>query len=454
MQRLRNIILPLLILCIFLCPFARKLNAQPVPWGVSDSLQAILDDFITDNNIQGGIMSVHSRDGNWTWKGQAGIANISTMQQADTSMFYRIGSISKNIMAVSILHLVDNAVLSLHDTIGQWLDSTLTNKIPYSEQITLKHLLNHTSGIFSYTDDASFMTALLSNPHATFTPDSLISIALSHPPVFLPGDSMKYNNTGYVILTKIIESACSISYHQYATQNIFNTNGLSSTYFPDTNIIAQDHMKCYADFDFNLILEDYTNVSPTFAIGAGEVISTLDNQIHYFNTLIDGNILSQNSYNELLTPFPGSDYSLGTQVIPGLIMGHGGNYFNTSGLWYYEALDVIIAFNFNYNNVNYNDGILIPVYLLLSKPDLSVESLKTDEQFLHLYPNPAYDSFIVETADTDGIAIINDMLGREILRIPLTQTQTRIETANWHKGLYILTVISKEGVSSGKVMVR
>jgi len=434
-----------------MCSLKNKTNAQIIPWGVADSLQKILDDCVINNNSPGGIMIVHSRSDNWTWKGQSGIANISTMQQADTSMFYRIGSISKNIMAVTILHLVDNSILSIHDTIGKWLDTTLTNKIAYSEHITLKHLLNHTSGIFSYTDDFNLMNSLLTDPNASFTSDSLISIALSHPPDFFPGDSMKYNNTGYVILTKIIESACGMSYYQYATQNILNPTGLNNTFFPDTNVIFQNHMRCYADFDFNSILEDYTQVSPTFAIGAGEIISTLDNQIHYFNTLIDGNIISQSSYNELLSPHPGSEYSLGTTIIPGLIMGHAGNYFNTSGLWYFETLDVVIAFNFNLNLVDFNNGILIPVYLLLSKPDLSVQNYNTNNDLIHIYPNPADEELTIEINEPSEITI-TDMNGQIVWNTHASQLVSSYEISMLPAGVYNFIAVNSKGIASKKLI--
>ncbi|OJJ19835.1 hypothetical protein BKI52_15245 [marine bacterium AO1-C] len=369
-------------------------NAQ-LPQNTKNSLQNILDQFLKEDTIPGGIMTIHSRADGWTWKGQAGIANVNTRQPANTAFSYRIGSVSKNFMATTIMHLVDRNVLSLNDTIGKWLPTSLTNRIANSQNITIKHLLNHTSGIYSYTDDTSFLTTLLTNATAYFTPDSLINIALSYPPDFTPGTNWKYNNTGYVLLAKIVEASAGVSYHQYATDNILTPTGLSHTYFPGTNLIPENHMRCYANYDNDATLEDYTDITTSWAYGSGEIVSTLDDQIAYFNALIDGKIISAASYNETITPFTPESYTygLGTYIIDNNLAGHSGLYFSTTGLWHFQDLDMVVAYQFNLFDVDVYNKVLVKVHELFSLTTSTFEV--SPPPLINIYPNPTSDLIMI-----------------------------------------------------------
>ena len=421
--------------------------AQTVPLQIRDSLQHILDNFLMEDDIPGGIMAVHHRSDNWIWKGQGGVANIATMQAADTAFHYRIGSVSKNFMAVTILHLVDKGILSLNDTIGQWLSPTLINAIPYSEQITIKQLLNHTSGIYSYTDDTAFLLTLLTNPNASFTPNDLINIALTYPPNFLPGTNWAYNNTGYVLLTKIVETATGMSYASYATDSLLAPLALTSTYYPDTTIIATNHMRCYADYNVDMVLEDYTDVTTTWATGSGEIVATLDDQIRYFNALLDGQLISPTAYNELRTPFyPSSSYTygLGMYIIDSVLVGHSGLYFSTTGLWYYEDLDVVIAYQFNRFDVDTYNKILLRIYQLLTSSTVSVRE-PTSQAYIDIYPNPAKHTVSIqlnEDADSMDKLVIYDAMGKVVKSYTLlpTANQLTIDVRDVNSGMYILAI--------------
>lgn len=433
--------------------------AQTAPTIISDSLQQILDDCLALDEIPGGIVAVHHRGENWVWKGQNGLADINTMQMADTSFHYRIGSISKNILATSVLHLVDNGTLSLNDGIETWLDPSLTAQIPYSDQITIKQLLNHTSGMYSYTEDQSFLLALLTNPDTSFTFDDLIDISLSHPPDFVPGTNYSYNNTGYVLLTEIIEAASGIGYHQYATDNILTPLGLNDTYFPVSNTIPTDHMRCYADFSLDGILEDYTEITTTWALGSGEIVSTLDDQLLYFNHLLDGNIISEASYNEMrmpLAPHPTFTYGLGLAILNNTIIGHSGLYFSTTGLWYFEDLDVVIAYQFNVYNVASYENFLFKVHALLSTENLSINEVDNKQPVFEIFPNPAEDCASIHTSQNRGTLYFNDLSGRTANAYPIETSTTKIDLINLTPGIYFAVFVDEQHnfVGQQRVVVR
>ena len=432
-----------------------------VPSQIKDSLQSILNTFIIENTIPGGIMAVQHRTDNWIWKGQSGISNINTMQSADTTFYYRIGSISKNFMATTVLHLVDRNILSLNDNIEMWLDSTLFNNIPYGNQMTIRNLLNHTSGLYNYVYDSAFAVNLRTNPNAFFTTDSLINIALSHPPEFIPNTNWKYTNTGFVILTKIIESATGVTYQQYATDSILTPLGINSSYYPDTNIILENHMRCYADYDNNNILEDYTDVTTTWAVGAAEIVSKLDDQLMYFNALIDENIISPSAYNEMITPLPTnstSSYGLGIYTVDSTMIGHGGIYFNTSGLWYLVDLNVIVAYNFNLRNVDAYSKILQKTHHLLSSNITNIEESK-QQKLTSIFPNPVNNILNIvfnENINQKAKLLLYDMNGKLMKSfVFFEENSITLDVSNISSGTYILKIfVENEMMETKKIIIQ
>ena len=433
--------------------------AQTAPSIISDSLQQILANCVELENIPGGIVAIHHRSNNWVWKGQQGVANVTTMQVADTTFHYRIGSISKNVLAATVLHLVEHNLLSLDDGIEMWLDPSITSQMPYSNQITIKQLLNHTSGLYSYTGDQSFLLALLTNPDTSFSFIDIVDISLSHPPDFIPGTNWNYNNTGYVILTDIIESASGISYHQYATDSILTPLGLNNTYFPVANNIPTNHMRCYADYSQDGILEDYTDLNTTWALGAGEIVSTLEDQLTYFNQLLDGHVILETSYNEMRTPVaphPTFTYGLGLVILNNTIIGHGGSYFNTSGLWYFEDLDVIVAYQFNLHKIESYENFLFKIHALLSNENLSTNESEINQPVFNLFPNPADDYLSIYTEENKGTLHFKDLAGRTLKTMKIEAGTTKIDLIDLTSGVYLVILIDEQRniIGQQKVVVR
>ena len=447
------------MILMFISVFTLSSTAQQPPLYIADSLQKYLDNFLTHDTIPGGIVAVQHRANNWKWMGQSGLANINTMQAADASFLFRIGSVSKNFMAATILHLADRGILSLNDTIEKWLSPTLTTNIQYSNQMTIKNLLDHTSGIYSFTNDSAFLLALLTNPNASFTPDQLINIALSHPPSFTPNNNWYYNNTGYVLLTKIVESATGITYAQYATDSILIPCGMTNSYFPNSNIIAGNHMRCYADYDNDNVLEDYTDVTTTWAIGSGEIVSDLNDLLKYYNRLIDGQIITTSAYTEMRTPFypsPTFTYGLGMFILDSTLVGHSGDYFSTTGLWYFEDLDVMVTYQFNIFHVDAYYQLLKKIHTLLSSTTASLHE-KGRLSLISISPNP----FSSQTVLRANILLHNATLtvynyyGQTVKQIKNISGETiTISRDNLENGLYFISLTQDNKVfSTGKLVI-
>ena len=113
-----------------------------------------------------------------------------------------MGSITKTFVSVVVLQLVGEGRLRLDDSVEQWLPGL----VPDGDAINVRQLLNHTSGIFNYTDDPDLFNELIADPFRTVTPEQLVAVATAHPPLFEPGTSWSYSNTNYILTGLIIEA--------------------------------------------------------------------------------------------------------------------------------------------------------------------------------------------------------------------------------------------------------
>jgi D-alanyl-D-alanine carboxypeptidase len=130
---------------------------------------------------------------------------MTPMRVADLS---RIGGVTKSFTATVVLQLVGEEKLALGDTVEQWLPGFISN----GDAISIRQLLNHTSGIYDYSADPAYLAPYLEGD-LTYIPDlrTLVQIAADHGPLFAPGSALSYSNTNYLLLGMIVEAAAAKS---------------------------------------------------------------------------------------------------------------------------------------------------------------------------------------------------------------------------------------------------
>ena len=212
---------------------------------------------------------------------------------------FRIGSITKPMVAVVVLKLVERGVLSLDDTVGQWLPGL----VPHGDDITIEKLLNHSSGLADYVDSPRFLP-LLNGP--SVSPRQLIGMATAEPALFRPGQGASYTNTGYVLLGMIIERATHRPLAANLRSTVFAPTGMNTSSLAPAGATADPVAHGYEKG------QDVTTPQLTWAWAAGAVVSDARDLAAFFDRLLSGRLLRQDLLARMQdpngTPVPDAGY--------------------------------------------------------------------------------------------------------------------------------------------------
>jgi CubicO group peptidase (beta-lactamase class C family) len=272
-----------------------------------------------------------------------GLANVEHGIAVTPDTVFRIGSITKQFTAASIMLLEQRGLLSVDDPIDKYLPDYPT----HGHVITIEHLLTHTSGIRSYTDIPGYM----GNPvRADLTTAELIDVFDNEPMDFAPGDQWRYNNSGYVLLGAIIETVSGQSYETFIADNIATPLNLAHTYYGGPKIIPHRAAGYEVDGDDNIVNAAYLSMTQPHA--AGSLLSTTGDLFAWHKALTGGEFVHDDSYERMTRAVSLNDgssdpygYGLGLLELRGRKMiAHGGgiNGFSCYVLWLPQE-DVYVA---------------------------------------------------------------------------------------------------------------
>jgi CubicO group peptidase (beta-lactamase class C family) len=219
-----------------------------------------------------------------------------------TDTKFRIGSITKQFTAACILQLIEQGKLSFDDRLTKFIPG-----FPKGDSVTIHMLLNHTSGIASYTDQADFNKVLT----LTLSADSMISFFKNRPYNFSPGAKFKYNNSGYFLLGYIIEKVSGLSYANYLRKNILDKLGMMNSGADRLDTILPMRAKGYSKVNGRYVNAD--PISLAWPYSAGILYSTLDDIYKWDRALYGTSIISASSKQKMFTPGK-SNYGYGIVI--------------------------------------------------------------------------------------------------------------------------------------------
>jgi CubicO group peptidase (beta-lactamase class C family) len=316
--------------------------AQPSDADLAAKIDAIATKALTQPNAVGLSIAVGRGDQVVFAKG-FGEADLETDFKVDKETLFRIGSVTKQFTAAAALKLVEQGKLSLDGTLAEMLPEFP----PTAKPITLRQLLTHTSGVWSYTDDGKFMRREAS---LELTPTELIATFKDHALEFDPGTKWNYSNSGYYLVGEIVAKASGRPYAKYVQEELFTPLGLTRTRYESNREVIRNRAQGYS-MERGKLRNDLS-IGADVPGGAGSLLSSAEGLVRWNIALSSGKVVSAKSYEQMITSTvlpDGKDTHYGFGLLIDQWEGrqrisHGGGIFGfASQLAYYPKDGVTVA---------------------------------------------------------------------------------------------------------------
>lgn len=289
------------VLSIILIPlFFIDVDAQFKLVRTNEEIISWADDYMSNavkfDHFSGAVLI--ARDGNPIFRKAYGMANYELEVPNNLTTKFRIGSISKQFTAAAIMLLQEQKKLNVNDPVCQYLDSCPDTW----KFITIKNLLNHTSGIINFTSLPEASGSFLMAPH---THAEIVNTFRNKPLESNPGEKYNYNNSGYYLLGMIIEKVSGISYAEYLQKKIFAPLGMNNSGFDDQQAIIKNRASgYYLGSNYAFHNSDYTNMQILFSTGG--LYSTVEDLLVWAQSFLNNKLLTQPAIEEMFTPGKGN----------------------------------------------------------------------------------------------------------------------------------------------------
>jgi D-alanyl-D-alanine carboxypeptidase len=295
------------------------------------------------------------RDSDQMWRGAAGVADVTTGRPVTADMRHRVGSVTKTFTAAAVLLQVESGQIGLDSPIGRYLPKLVPGE--RGDAITVRMLLNHTSGLaeylpYAYPSLKAFPALADTGPQSLddhrftrFDPAELIELGVTAPAVGAPGRTPGlYSNTNYLLLGQLLEHVTGTTAERYITRAVIERAGLRDTEFPDGPYIDGPHSQLYEAW-FGMVdpPRDYSVYDMSWVGPSASLISTVADLNRFFGMLQAGEIVGPSSLAQMQRTNPvvsqegkTIDYGLGLHPMEGpgrgTFWGHGGTVWGGGAL--------------------------------------------------------------------------------------------------------------------------
>ena len=352
--------------------------------GIEPRLQAALDADQQALAAPGMVATVLFADGS-TWSGTAGVADLASGRPLTVETPFSIASISKTFLAAEVMTLVQGGTLSLDASAAALLPGTLVGGRAIDPRITVRELLDHTSGLRDYLVDPKLGLAVEADRRRIWTPAE--ALAYAGTPLAAPGVGYHYANTNYVLLGLIVERLTARTLAQEYRARFFDPLGMRNSFYQvaETPTAQMPTAYQYSSVKLNAVpadVTDGTGVRPftsitTAAGAAGSVAASAPDLARWAVSLYDGSVLEPATLQAMLadaastsTLKPGYPYGLGVQefVIDGrLSYGHSGRLVGARSAmrWFPDPGVAIVVLT---NESRFDPGIVVRDLLAVVAP--------------------------------------------------------------------------------------
>jgi D-alanyl-D-alanine carboxypeptidase len=301
-----------------------------------------------------------------------GYSDIERRLRMTPDMSMPSGSIGKTYVAATAISMALEGLIDLDDPISKWIgDRPWFGRLPNGPDITIRHLMNHSSGLIDHAfDSEEFVAAVVrlvdsGNPNATLSHERLVEFALDREPLFPPGMGYNYSDTGYIVLGLVLEAASRSTYYAELRRRILTPLGLDGTIPQDRRSaprLAQGYAAVSAEI-FGTPLEIVGSdgsmvINPAIEWTGGGLYNNPQDLVRWAKLLYEGAAFEGDYVGELLesavrgaSPIPSSVYSLGvtiTQTPLGITYGHSGFFPGYNAIVaYFPAEQTALAIQIN-----------------------------------------------------------------------------------------------------------
>lgn len=410
-------------------------------------LNDVFDSVCNRFNLKGATAAIVV-PGQGVWERAHGISHPGTPITKD--MYMGIGSNTKTYFSVLMLKLQEQGKLDLDDTIGQWIQHV---NVPGN--ITIRQLLNHTSGLYSFTSNPDINNYILADFTRVWPPDSMLNLVKA--PVAAPGGAWDYCNTNYLLAGLIIRSVTGKTMQQALRDEILTPQGLNETYlYPQETPAGTIPHSWSANLSGNGTHEDLVavhnyshNAMFSLASSAGAIMATAKDNAMFWDKLMSGQILNASSMAEFETTVSiamGQGYGLGVFKMNSFngrtIVSHGGTNIGFINENLHEKVSgVSITMLTNQDSITNNIllGYCIGALHRVTIQYTDVAEFVHSNEKLVVYPNPSRDLLNVTVTNNNAEQLaLYDIAGRIVLNTTLHNGENKINIAGVSSGTYIL----------------
>lgn len=392
-----------------------QLRAQLNP-SLEQRLQDTLNDMQAQYHFKGLSAAVSVRNVG-TWSGTTGISYEG--QPLTTDMLIGIGSNTKTFVSALMLKLHENGQVMLDDTIGTWIQGY--NNI--NGQVTVRQLLNHTSGIYNYTNHPHLNDSIVVDLNRIWTKPEMLHYFVNAPD-FAPGTGWNYSNTNYLLAGLIAEIVTGRPVHSLIRDSILTPNQLTHTYFPPHETVNDTFAHYWSDMGSGY-MEDVFFPYNLYSVpdAAGCMVSTAADHVKFLQALFAGNIIRKTTIrNEMMQWVSPSTttYGLGLfreQVLGNIIFSHGGTFLGqiSSNLMDTNR-NIAICVLSNQDSLSnpFTEKVVAALYKIMLTPVTAVPG-SPELSAARFYPNPARGMlYLKDEGNREKVVTLTAMDGRRV----------------------------------------
>lgn len=339
--------------CIEVEPFSGHTKAA--------NYQVILDKYV-GKGYPG--ISLLIEDGEGIWAGSAGFADLNANVKMETCHVSKAASITKLMVGALTMKLQEEGVLDIDDAVSKYIDESILDKIKHPENMTIRSLMNHTTGIADLIKTSAFYLDVLNYPNKDWEPEELLKYIYGAEPVELTGEfPASYSNTNTLLLSMCIDQAANRPHYELLREKVLDPLGMSNSYYQSREELPEITAQGYFDLHNVGELVNVSNFITGSGNGYGGMFSNVFDLHKFLSALvIDKTFLSEASLNEMLDEFnPSSDEPIVGRVEAGLgflkkfggmahsAIGHSGKDLGyTADMFYFPDIDRTMIFFINY----------------------------------------------------------------------------------------------------------